>query len=125
MNKLTKQYIANVKSLFPIMGKGEKDYIHSLSINIDDYCLEENVQTIQELYDHYGLPNDIVNTYFAMSDTSTIIKKIQLCKWVKRTSVILVIIVALSLGLKGYIAYNTYQTFLEEQAVFIDTTIEE
>lgn len=124
MNKLSKQYIANVKSLFPIMGKTEKDYIHSLSVDVEEYCSEENVQTIQELYEHYGLPNDVVNTYFSISDTQTIIKKIQTSKWIKRISVMIIIIVALAFGLWGAIQYNTYRIFEKEQAAFTDTIIE-
>lgn len=124
MNRVTKQYISEVKSLFPIMGKAEKDYINSLSANINDYSSEENIKTIQELYDYYGSPNDIVNTYFSISDTSEIIKRIQLCKWIRRGIIIFLIIVILSFGTWGAITYYTYQTFLKEQAVFTNTTVE-
>lgn len=124
MNRVTKQYISEVKSLFPIMGKAERDYIHSLSANINDYASEENMNTIQKLYDHYGSPNDIVNTYFSISDTSEIIKRIQLSKWIKRAIILLLIIVVLSFGLWWTITYRTYQTFKKEQAVFTDTVVE-
>lgn len=106
------------------MGKAEKTYINSLVVDIEDYSLEENINTIQELYNHYGAPNTVVNTYFSMVDTSEIIKKIQLCKWVKRGIIVFLIIVACASLFWGVITYLEYQVLLEEQAVFIDTIIE-
>ena len=35
MNSLTKQYIKNVKALFPILGKDEKNYLYKLQSNIE------------------------------------------------------------------------------------------
>ena len=78
MNKLCQQYISNVKSLFPIMGKAEKKYVHSLATDVNDYCSEESIETIDELYENYGAPSDIVNNYFSASDTTEIIKRIKI-----------------------------------------------
>lgn len=124
MNKLCRQYMSDVKALFPIIGKSEKKFINSLSINIDEYCVEENINSIETLYEKYGTPYDIINNYFSTSDTSEIIKKIKITQFVKRTLIALLIIILLVVTIWGINCYNTYQTFINEQAIFTDTTID-
>ncbi len=83
MNKIGKQYIKDVKSVFPIMGKKEKDYIKKLINNVEDYCEEEVVITKQDLYDNYGAPNSVVVDYYNSVDTDYIIKKMNFSKYIK------------------------------------------
>ena len=49
MNKICKQYISEVKSFFPIMGKSEKRYVTKLKANIESYCEDEEITTKEEL----------------------------------------------------------------------------
>lgn len=124
MNKLCQQYISNVKSLFPIMGKDEKKYVHSLATDVNDYCSEESIETIDELYENYGAPSDIVNNYFSASDTTEIIKRIKISRYVKKAITALLLIAVITAAIWGFTTYSTYQTFMKEQAVFTDTIIE-
>ncbi len=78
MNKICKQYISEVKSFFPIMGKSEKRYVTKLKANIESYCEDEEITTKEELYEKYGLPNNVVNDYFSAADTEYIVKKSKL-----------------------------------------------
>lgn len=124
MNNLCKQYTSSVKELFPIMGKAEKRYILSLKEDINAYCEEENIETLDKLYEKYGSPNNIVNSYFSVSDTTEIIKRIRISKWIKCAIVILLVIIMLGTLIWGIKTYNTFQTFKQEQAIFTDTIIE-
>ncbi len=83
MNKIGKQYIKEVKSLFPIMGKKEKDYIKKLINNVEEYCEEEVVVSKQDLYDNYGTPNSVVIDYYSSVDTDYIVKKMRFSKYIK------------------------------------------
>lgn len=83
MNKIGKQYIKEVKSLFPIMGKKEKDYIKKLINNVEEYCEEEVVVSKQDLYDNYGTPNSVVIDYYSSVDTDYIVKKMKFSKYIK------------------------------------------
>ncbi len=38
MNSLCKQYISEVKLLLPAIGKSEKNYLASLTSNLEDFC---------------------------------------------------------------------------------------
>ena len=47
------------------MGKSEKRYVTKLKANIESYCEDEEITTKEELYEKYGLPNNVVNDYFS------------------------------------------------------------
>lgn len=124
MDKICRQYISNVRSLFPIMGKAEKRYIRSLAVDVNDYCSEENIVTIGTLYERYGSPSDIVNTYYSISNTEKLIKQIKTCKWIKRTILLLLLIATTSVTIWCAYTYDTWQSFKREEAVFTETVIE-
>ena len=123
--KICQQYIKNIKSLFPIMGKSEKKYLQQLSVEIED-CLEcKEIQQIEELYEKFGSPNDIVHNYFRVLDTDTIMKRVRINQWIKRCMVIFLLISLFVSVIWGYTTYQTYRIFCEEQVFFEDTIIDE
>ena len=92
MNKICKTYISEVKAFFPILGKDEKAYISKLKTNVDNFCDEANISTKEELYKQYGMPIDVVHEYYSSSDTESIIKRIQLTKYIKRFCLIVLVL---------------------------------
>ena len=84
MSKLKQRYLKEVKSFFPIMGKPERRHLKILSEQINDYCIEKEVSSIEELYQDFGRPSEISNTYFSNIDINEFVKRIQLAKWLKK-----------------------------------------
>ena len=84
MTKLCQQYLSDVKTFFPIMGKPERAYLTKLTATIEDYCIEEKVTTVEQIYDGFGHPSEVASTYLTSVDTSYLIKRIRLTKWIKR-----------------------------------------
>lgn len=123
MNKLCRQYISNVKLLFPIIGKAEKEYINSLASDIEDYCIEENINTIDKLYERYGTPDNVINTYFSVLNTDEVIERIKIAKRLKQAVFLFLLIVVAAVIIRGINIYDTYQIFMQEQAVFTDSNI--
>lgn len=123
-NNICQQYIKNIKSLFPIMGKEEKKYIKQLSVEVEDCSDNENLQNLDELYEKFGNPNDVVNNYFRLFDIDKLIKRIRISKWIKCGISIFLVIALMASLLWGYIIYRDYKIFSEEQAFFEELTIE-
>lgn len=123
MDSLAKQYIKNAKALFPLMGKDEKQYFKKLQINIEDYCETKSVSSIEELYNDFGSPIDIVNTYFSSSKIDYILNQIRRTKIIKTT--LIVLIVSALVGVTAYctLVYSAYQVFKAEQIFFEDTSM--
>ena len=115
MNKLCRQYQSDIKSFFPIMGNPEKKYLFKLMRSVEDYCDEEHVTSLEELYNGFGSPSDVVSTYLETADTSLLMKRIRITKWIKRSIVAFLIIALIGVSIYGIYSYNAYSVFKHEQ----------
>ena len=123
MKNLCQKYISDVKSFFPVMGKEEKKYLANLKNTVEEYCNEENITTIDKLYEGFGYPNDVVCSYYSKTDIQEIIKQINHTKYIKRgisafVGVLLVALIVFSINV-----YYTYRKFAEQEVIFEDTII--
>lgn len=125
MNKICKEYISEIKALFPIKRKPEKDYIKKIAADVADYCEEANVTSKQELYDNYGRPNDVVNNYFATVDTEYIVKEIKTTKFIKSAIAIIIILAMIATSALCITLYAQYQMVKRTEVVMVDQTITE
>lgn len=123
MAKLSRRYLSDVKSFFPVTGKPERTYFTKLTEQIDDYCIEKNVTTIEEIYDGFGHPSEVASTYFTSIDTPDLMKRIQLAKWVKRGIAALLFIALTAVSIYGIKTYYAYQVFKQEEFHFEETEI--
>lgn len=125
MNKICKQYISEVKALFPIMGKNEKIYVNKLKKHLENHCEESCIASKQELYESYGQPNDIVNDYFSSADTEYIVKKIKISKYIKIAITSLLVIALATASIYCIILIREHAIFAREEVVICEQTIEE
>ena len=94
MNRLCKQYISQVKLLLPTIGKSEKNYLTTLTSNLEDFCEDTAPQTMDDLYKEFGSPVDTVNSYISTLPTETLIKRIRTSKYIRCLIVALIIMFA-------------------------------
>ena len=92
MNRFGKKYISEIKTFFPFFCKTEKDYLKKLRANVYDFCAENNVSTMEELYHQYGLPIDIVRTYYSFIGIDGIIKRFKTIKQIISFAIVIVVI---------------------------------
>lgn len=123
MTKLCQQYLSDVKAFFPIMGKPEKKYLMKLSEPLEDYCREENVTTIEKLYDGFGYPSEVVNTYLSSADTEYLIRRIRIAKWVKRGIIALLLLALIGVSILGVYLHKNYNILKQEQINYEQTII--
>ena len=98
MNRITRLYIHDVRTLFPSKGRKERDYLKKLGNSIDEFCEETHAICKQDIYEKYGNPIDIVYDYYSALDTDTIVKKIRFSNTVK-IGVVVIIFVAMAIGI--------------------------
>lgn len=103
MNKICKEYMGEIKTLFPIKKKAEKAYLRKLTADVEDYCEEANVTTKQELYDNYGMPYEVVSNYLSTIDTNYITKNLRIAKFIRRAVVIILLLATITT-----VAYGLY-----------------
>lgn len=96
MNKISKEYMGEIKALFPIIKKSEKAYLKKLASDVENYCEETGVTSKQELYDNYGMPYEVVNNYLSTVDTNYIVKLLRVSKLTRKVSLALLILATIA-----------------------------
>lgn len=124
MNKLCKEYIKEVKAMFPVKGKKERKYIKQLSKDIEDYCEESNATTKEELYENYGNPVDVVAEYFSAIGAPYVIKKIRISKYIKALIAVIIAVILVLSTVYGVVLWEEHQMIMREEMVFVETVIE-
>ena len=123
MNRLCKQYISQVKLLLPTIGKSEKNYLTTLTSNLEDFCEDTSPQTMDDLYKEFGSPVDTVNSYISTLPTETLIKRIRTSKYIICLIVALIIMFACKTSIFSITYYQSFQVFKQEAVYFTDTDI--
>ena len=123
MNRLCKQYISQVKLLLPTIGKSEKNYLVTLTSNLEDFCEDTSPQTMDDLYKEFGSPVDTVNSYISTLPTETLIKRIRTSKYIRCLIVTLIIMFACIISIFAITYYQSFQVFKQESVYFTDTDI--
>lgn len=123
MNRLCKQYISQVKLLLPTIWKSEKNYLTTLTSNLEDFCEDTSPQTMDDLYKEFGSPVDTVNSYISTLPTETLIKRIRTSKYIRCLIVALIIMFACITSIFAITYYQSFQVFKQEAVYFTDTDI--
>lgn len=61
---LSDQYIRNVRSLLVYAQKDEKRFLSHLKVDVDEYCSSHPCADMQELYNCYGTPQQLISDYY-------------------------------------------------------------
>ncbi len=125
MNKLCKKYISQVKTLFPMLGKDERKYIDSLAANVEDYCVEEDIDSIDSLYIRYGTPAEVMTNYFSVINTADIIKKMNVAASIKKAIFALLFIILVCSVVWEINLYHTYKELESTLPYELETIIED
>ncbi len=92
MNNVCKEYMAEIKALFPVQGKDEKELIKKMTLDVEAYCEESGGATKEQLYKSYGTPQDVVYNYYSSIETEIIVKRIKVTKYIRALVVALIIL---------------------------------
>lgn len=114
MKTICQQYISDVKSFFPVIGKEERKYLAKLSTTVDEFCEEEHISAKESLYLDFGSPSDIVKTYYSNKDIDYLCTQMCVTKHIKQGILALVIIALIAVGLFGLRTYHTFQLYNEQ-----------
>ena len=77
MNKESRRYYGDIKSLIPSRGKYEKDLLKNYKQQIQELNISNSNITYNELQDIIGQPKDIVSSYYEYVDTDYLIKRLR------------------------------------------------
>lgn len=124
MNTIAKEFSKNAKIFFPIYGAKEKEYLKNLESNIEDFCEDNNIDSLDDLYSKYGTPSDVAHSYFSACSSEYILNKLKIAKTIKYSLALIITAVFIALSSYCIKLYAEYQIFAEEQIFYEETFIE-
>lgn len=86
------QYKSEVRKKLLCDSKISKAFFSDFENDIDNYVDENNVTSIEEIYNHFGTADDIANAFFATNDVKAVKKKVNIKKLI---AVLIVAIIAI------------------------------
>lgn len=96
MDKICKEYLGDVKALFPIVKKQEKIFLKKLSTDVEQFCEDANINSKLDLYDNYGTPYEVVSNYLSTVDTDYILRQLRVSKLIRKVTVVLMILATIA-----------------------------
>ena len=87
-----RQYLHRVRVLLPCSGKQKQRILSEIRGNIESYALENPDCGPEAIQDHFGTPQQIVNSYIEEMDTADLSHKLRVRKILLRAAVICAII---------------------------------
>lgn len=124
--KDSKTYYKDVKKLFPIHGKKEKEYLSHIRQQIEEY---EN-PTYEQLENLFGTPIDVVKSYYDIVDSQYLLKRINIKRIITYACIIVVLFVTIISCYETYTIHKAKQRFddmfpiKEETKIIEDERIE-
>ena len=78
--KELKQYYRDIYNALPYDSRKKKDFLHQLKNSVDSFLLEYPDADIATVRQHFGAPEQIVNSCFEALETTQVLNKIKLNK---------------------------------------------
>ena len=94
-SQILEEYIRTIKTLLPLWGREEKRFLKRLRERITDYIDRNPNCSVDDIFDEFGKPNEIVSGYFDSIDVDTLVKRIRTTRYVKTAIAILIMVVLL------------------------------
>ena len=109
MNSSIKKYIKACMLLFPVYGVKERKYLNNIKQNLIDISLEDELN-YEQIIERYGEPSEVIASYYEQEGYLNIIKKNQLFSLIRKSIIVLLILISIFLCYKSY---NLHQQYLE------------
>lgn len=123
MDKICKVYVSQVKAILPVWGKKEKAFVKKLYGDLCDYCEDNNVNTIEELYKGYGTPQEIAFEYISLMEPDVISKRINTAKHTKILVISLITLALFATALFGVYTYAEYKFAKEVEDITVEQIV--
>lgn len=98
-----KEYIKEIKMIFPVKGKQERKYIKNLSNDVADFCENENIESKEELY---------------------VVNKIRISKYIKTILIAILTLAFISTLTYCIFLYQDHQITKRQETVISEDVIE-
>lgn len=116
-----KRYYKDIKRLFTIYGKKEREFLEGIKKQVDDLGDCDYKTLIEEI----GEPTDIISTYYQYVGSDYILKKLKTKRLIQCFCIIITVIVLITCLWRTYVLNEAYENFKNSVPTEIEERIEE
>lgn len=120
----TKIYLHQIKTLFPIFGKKERQYLKGFKETIQDYADDHPIRSTEDLINEFGTPQEVVHSYIDQADVDYLCRKIKKNTFIKRIIFIVAFCFLLFIGFYAALVYRDFQITKNEHITKEEIIIE-
>ena len=124
MNKITKEYYRNIKTLLPAYGKEEKRLFNDIYLRLDELSHTKTDLTYEQICEELGSPQEVISEYFFNADINYLVKKIRLSNYIRFSIITFLIILFVLSGVRSYFLYQSDKAVQNDIVVYEQTYIE-
>ena len=73
---ITRKYIRQCRTLFPVYGKSERTFLNRLKVQINEHLELFPDLSYEELVKQFGTPKEVIMEYYANADDDYLLKKL-------------------------------------------------
>ena len=121
-----KQYLKEVKSIFPLWSKEERNFFLHFSSQVKDFEEHTDAKEITTalLYEEIGRPDEVLASYLSQADISYLSRKIRSTRFLKATACVIALCIVVTCVIWSYIIIQEYRNFDEHTIYYEETIIE-
>ena len=102
LTKACSTYYKKLKTLIPIKGKYEKQFLNSIFENLESISSEQPDISYDNLCDRLGTPKDLIIEYYENADTEYIIPKMKISSIIRNVIIAVLLIVVVVISVEIY-----------------------
>ena len=115
---ITRKYIRQCRTLFPVYGNSERTFLNRLKVQINEHLDLFPDLSYEELVKQFGTPKEVIMEYYANADDDYLLKKIYVSKKLKRFLLFIAILFLSYFFYESYTIYQALNLIKDQQIIY-------
>lgn len=115
---ITRKYIRQCRTLFPVYGNSERTFLNHLKVQINEHLDLFPDLSYEELVKQFGTPKEVIMEYYANADDDYLLKKIDVSKKLKRFLLFIAILFLSYFFYESYTIYQALNLIKDQQIIY-------
>lgn len=108
IEKEIEKYLSEIQNNLVGNSKAKKNIIEEISGSVYDFAEAKGINDISEIYEHFGTPEEMAQTYLSQADPKKIAKAVRIKKAIVIGVIVALVLVAASLLISLMDAHKSY-----------------
>ena len=115
---ITRKYIRQCRTLFPVYGNSERTFLNRLKVQINEHLDIFPDLSYEELVKQFVTPKEVIMEYYANADDDYLLKKIDVSKKLKRFLLFIAILFLSYFFYESYTIYQALNLIKDQQIIY-------